>query len=145
MSVGFPSTSANELFISGCAASALTTAKPIRWVNETLPPRPRPRWLLITMRLSMSSLAGTDRTLVAVGTPRLTVMLAAVRAPAPRSRVCSASAAGAGPTAGAGPLGAGLLLGAAPLGAALPPAGSPPAGGGPGETAAEAGAVVAAA
>ena len=48
--------------------SAWTTAQPIRWVKDTLPPRPRARWLLITMRLSMSSLAGTARTLVAVGT-----------------------------------------------------------------------------
>src|SRR5690348_17213677 len=117
MSVGLPSTSAYELFIAGCAASALTTAKPIRWVNETLPPRPRPRWLLITMRLSMSSLAGTDRTLVAVGTARLAVMLVAVRAPAPRSRVCSASAAGRGPSVGAGPVGAGPRLAAGPLAA----------------------------
>ena len=40
----------------------------MRWVKLTLPPRARRRWLLITMRLSASSLAGTARTLVAVGT-----------------------------------------------------------------------------
>ena len=40
----------------------------MRWVNETLPPRARARWLLMTMRLSNSSLTGTVRTLVAVGT-----------------------------------------------------------------------------
>ena len=53
-----PSTSVYAVFISGIAASALTSAYPIRWVNETLPPRPRFRWLLMTMRLSISSLAG---------------------------------------------------------------------------------------
>src|SRR3978361_1120478 len=40
----------------------------MRWVKEILPPRVRFRWLLITTRLSASSLAGTARTLVAVGT-----------------------------------------------------------------------------
>ena len=49
---GLPSTSANELFISGCATRAWTMAYPMRWVKLTLPPRPRARWLLITMRLS---------------------------------------------------------------------------------------------
>src|ERR1700741_1864358 len=68
----------------------------MRWVKETLPPRPRARWLLITMRLSMSSLAGTERTLVAVGTVRLAVMLTAVRADAPRGGAVLAAAAGAG-------------------------------------------------
>ena len=48
----------------------------------------------MTMRLSMSSLAGTERTLVAVGTVRLAAMLAAVRADAPRSRSTSASGTG---------------------------------------------------
>ena len=43
-------------------------AYPMRWVKLTLPPRPRARWLLITMRLSAISFAGTARTLVAVGT-----------------------------------------------------------------------------
>src|SRR5215831_275781 len=86
----------------------------MRCVNETFPPRPRARWLLITMRLSLSSLAGMDRTLVAVGTVRLAAMLSAVRAAAPRSRswVPSATAAapaalaGAGGAAGAGAAGA---------------------------------------
>src|SRR5687768_10012610 len=64
----------------------------MRCVNDTLPPRPRDRWLLITMRLSMSSFAGTARTLVAVGTTRLASMLAAVLAAAPRSRTSSAPA-----------------------------------------------------
>ena len=55
---GFPSTVVKERFISGIARSARTTAKPMRWVKETFPPRPRARWLLITIRLSDSSLAG---------------------------------------------------------------------------------------
>ena len=46
----------------------------------------------MTMRLSMSSLAGTARTLVAVGTLRLAAMFCAVRAAAPRSLLRSASA-----------------------------------------------------
>ncbi len=46
------------------------SAHPMRWVNDTLPPRERRRWLLITMRLSIMSLAGMVRTLVAVGTVR---------------------------------------------------------------------------
>jgi hypothetical protein len=37
-------------------------------VKLTLPPRVRDMWLLITMRLSIMSFAGTVRTLVAVGT-----------------------------------------------------------------------------
>src|ERR1700728_2240548 len=77
----------------------------MRWVNDTLPPRPLPRWLLITIRLSTSSLAGMARTLVAVGTVRLAVMFAAVRAAAPRSRTsiaCCASGGGGAGLAGAG-------------------------------------------
>src|ERR1700760_1334503 len=66
----------------------------MRWVKETFPPRPRCRWLLMTILLSMSSLAGTARTLVAVGTLRLAAMFATVRAAAPRSLFISASAGG---------------------------------------------------
>ena len=84
---GLPSTSVKPLFISGISASALTTAKPIRWVNDTLPPRPRCSALLMTVRLSMSSLAGTARTLVAVGTARLASMLVTTRAAGPLSGV----------------------------------------------------------
>src|SRR5690606_22016778 len=86
---GLPSTSVNAVFISGIAASALTIAYPIRWVNETLPPRPRFKWLLMTIRLSISNLAGIVRTLVAVGTARLASMLVAVRAAAPRNLTSS--------------------------------------------------------
>src|SRR5215207_673328 len=94
----------------------------MRCVNDTLPPRARARWLLITMRLSNSSLTGTDRTLVAVGTARLASMLATVRAAAPRRMTLSTSpgpalgaggagalAAGAGAAAGAGCAGAGSV------------------------------------
>ncbi len=49
----------------------------------------------MTIRLSMSSLAGTARTLVAVGTVRLAAMFCTVRAAAPRSLFTSASAGGA--------------------------------------------------
>src|SRR3984957_9726875 len=82
----------------------------MRWVKEIFPPRPRCRWLLMTIRLSISNWAGTARTLVAVGTLRLAAMFSAVRAAAPRSLLRSASlgggvageacAGGAGATAG---------------------------------------------
>jgi hypothetical protein len=67
-----------------------------------LPPRPRRRWLLMTILLSTSSLAGTARTLVAVGTPRLAVMLVTVRAAAPRSLLTSVPSGGLGGESRAG-------------------------------------------
>src|SRR5215468_7410871 len=71
------------------------------------------------MRLSLSSLAGMDRTLVAVGTVRLAAMLSAVRAAAPRSRSWVPWAAVAGPAALAGPVGVPWLVGVpGPAGAA---------------------------
>src|SRR5690606_34069700 len=113
---GLPSTSVNAVFISGIAASALMIAYPIRWVNETLPPRPRFKWLLMTIRLSISNLAGIVRTLVAVGTARLASMLVAVRAAAPRNLTSSApsgTGGGAGLRSGSfGAAGAGGLRGA---------------------------------
>src|SRR5664279_2447266 len=63
----------------------------MRWVKETLPPRARARWLLMTVRLSNNNLTGTDRTLVAVGTVRLESMFWTVRAAAPRSTTFSTS------------------------------------------------------
>src|SRR6266545_2009783 len=93
--VGLPSIWAKELFISGCTPSALTSAYPMRWVKLTLPPRPRARWLLITMRLSASSLAGTARTLVAVGTDNESSMLLTIRAATPRRTVVFAPAGAA--------------------------------------------------
>src|SRR3954468_21313667 len=65
-------------------------------VKLTLPPRERARWLLITTRLSISSLAGTARTLVAVGTWRLDSMLVTTRADAPRRGLTSPSLSGPG-------------------------------------------------
>src|SRR3954469_21409234 len=57
----------------------------MRCVNEILPPRVRLRWLLMTMRLSAISFAGTARTLVAVGTLSEASMFLAMAAAAPRS------------------------------------------------------------
>src|SRR6478672_6249389 len=107
----------------------------MRWVKLTLPPRLRWRWLLMTTRLSMSSLAGTARTLVAVGTARLLSMLVTTRAAGPRSGTVSSSLVGpVGLTAGASrgvgfaasaALGsAGASAGAAGAGAALAGAGA---------------------
>src|SRR5260370_25625070 len=87
----------------------------MRCVNDTLPPRPRRRWLLMTILLSTSSLAGTARTLVAVGTARLAVMLVTVRAAAPRSLLTSVPGLGGGGAAAAG--GAGTGAGGAGTGA----------------------------
>ena len=56
--LGLPSTVSKPTFISGIERSARTRAKPIRWVKETLPPRARARWLLMTVRLSHSSFTG---------------------------------------------------------------------------------------
>src|SRR6476469_8682012 len=73
----------------------------MRCVKLTLPPRERARWLLTTTRLSMSSLAGTARTLVAVGTVSETSMLATTREGAPRRGVTMSSLTGPVPlTAG---------------------------------------------
>src|SRR5688500_6059860 len=83
----------------------------MRWVNEILPPRPRCRWLLITVRLSMSSLAGTARTQVAVGTARLACMFETTRAAGPLSGVAPATTGRDGcgsPLASAGLASAGL-------------------------------------
>src|SRR5690606_37925478 len=69
----------------------------MRWVKEILPPRLRRKWLLMTMRLSMSSFAGIVRTLVAVGTERLRSMFFASVRVIPRSGVTS-STASSGPS-----------------------------------------------
>src|SRR3954453_20469280 len=82
-------------------------------VNDTLPPRARARWLLITMRLSIRSLTGTERTLVAVGTVRLASMFFAVRAGAPRRTVRVGSSLGVAFAGFSGPLGSGLAAAAA--------------------------------
>src|SRR5919107_3323493 len=80
-------------------------------VNDTLPPRARARWLLITIRLSMSSLTGTERTLVAVGTVRLASMFCAVRAGAPRSTVSDGSSLAADWAGFSGSFGTGRAAG----------------------------------
>src|SRR5690348_5170298 len=81
----------------------------MRWVNDTLPPRARARWLLITMRLSIRSLTGTERTLVAVGTLRLAYMFWTVRAGAPRRTLSSGSSLASGAGSGAGSFGTGAV------------------------------------
>src|SRR3954451_3391107 len=105
--VGLPSMTSKPRFISGIERRALTRAQPMTWVNETLPPRARERWLLITMRLSISSFTGTDRTLVAVGTRRLASMFCAVRAGAPRRTVRGGSLTASARLAGSGSFGPG--------------------------------------
>src|SRR6185369_7990641 len=82
----------------------------MRWVKLTLPPRPRARWLLMTMRLSASSLAGTARTLVAVGTCSEASMFDTMRAATPRIGDVWAPAGAPGVAAGA------ALAGAAAVG-----------------------------
>ena len=94
------------------------------WVKQTLPPRLRARWLLMTTRLSMSSLAGMARTLVAVGTCRLASMLVTTRAAAPLSGCVSASLG----TGGAARVG--LDRARRPRRRSVPPGGSRAGGGG---------------
>ncbi len=84
----------------------------MRCVKETLPPRERARWLLITTRLSMSSLAGTARTLVAVGTWSEDSMLVTTRAAGPRSGVTWACSATSTPLTAGTSRGVGLASGA---------------------------------
>src|SRR3954452_25390725 len=93
----------------------------MRWVYDALPPRPRLRCLLMTVRLSTSNFAGTARTLVAVGTVRLASMFATTRDAAPRRGRRSPVVGGAGCSAAAaaaavGWAGAGCAAGAAGAG-----------------------------
>src|SRR3954470_13394627 len=88
----------------------------MRWVKLTLPPRLRRRWLLMTMRWSISSLTGSERTLVAVGMDSDASMFLAVRAEEPRSVVrvgCSVPTSGRsegfGGSAGTPPRAPGVL------------------------------------
>src|SRR6478609_2680192 len=98
----------------------------MRCVNDTLPPRPRARCALMSVRLSIRSLAGTARTLVAVGTWRLASMLTTTRAEGPRSFSTVAPGAAAG--AGAAGLAAAGAFAAAGAGAAVGFAGAAGAG-----------------
>ena len=92
------------------------------WVKETLPPRARFRWLLMTIRLSISSLAGTARTLVAVGTSREASMLVTTRAAGPfRTAVVVAAAPPAGAGAAVVAASRGTWTGAGAAGAAAAP------------------------
>src|SRR4051794_11402005 len=101
----------------------------MRWVKLSLPPSVRVRWLLAIFRLTSSSLAGTGRTEVAVGTASDVAMFLTMAAPAPRigSPAGGSLAAGAGAAAGAaadgGAAGAGAAAGAA--GAAVDGAAAP--------------------
>src|SRR6188472_675766 len=84
----------------------------MRWVKLIFPAPDRPRKPLMIFRLTSSSLAGTSRKLVAVGTPRLRSMLATISAPAPRIGFPTgpaSEAAAAGPAAGSGAAGAGAV------------------------------------
>src|SRR5882757_5977536 len=140
--VGLPSFSAKELFIDGMALSACTMAKPMRWVKETLPPRARLRWLLMTMRLSNSSFTGIARTEVAVGSSSEACMFFATAAAGPRSGTYSVPfAAGAAPFEAALPAGAVAFAGeAAGLAGAVAGAGADAWAAGAGWAAAGAGA-----
>src|SRR3954447_5289974 len=80
------------------------------WVNDTLPPRALARWPLMTIRLSHSSLTGTDRTEVAVGTASEASMFWTVRAGAPRRTVKVGSSLAAACAAGGCSLGTGLVV-----------------------------------
>src|SRR5699024_8382293 len=89
---GLPlSSTSKPLFMSVISVMASTIAHPIRWVEETLPARLRLRWLLMTMRLSNSSLTGTSRTEVAVGTVSDSSMLRTTAFAGPRSLTTSGS------------------------------------------------------
>src|ERR671912_2836248 len=149
-STGLPFSSCPKpLFISGMTPMALTRAKPMMWVKLTLPPRLRARWLLMTMRLSMSSLAGTARTDVAVGTCRELSMFVTTRAPAPRMGVCSTLPSGADSFGACASLGFGAaavaggsvragvgvvsLAAGSPVGAVGAPGAGAPVGAGAGE------------
>ena len=89
----------------GSFAIALTTAHAIKCVNETLPPRVRFKCSLIKVRFSINNVAGTVRTLVAVGTLKLSSMFVTTRPAGPRkisgSTTAGVSAVGAAVTIGA--------------------------------------------
>ena len=97
------------------SATARTIAYPMRWVKLTLPWPDRARYPLTTLRLTSSSLAGTLRKLVAVGTSRLAAMFFTMTAPTPLISSPGSSAgssAGAAAAAGAG-VGGGAATGVA--------------------------------
>ena len=73
-----------------------------------MPPRPRFRWLFITVRLSISNFAGTTLTLVAVGTESEPSIDCTTRAATPRSGSTEAAD-------GVTKVGIGLTIGSAGL------------------------------
>src|SRR5665213_2083949 len=97
----------------------------MRWVKLTLPPVVRFSWLLTMVRLTSSSLAGTTRTLVAVGTPRDASMLATIRPAAPRNGMAPSTV----PTGAAAGVVAGIACGAGSAGGTVAGAGATPVDG----------------
>ncbi len=95
---GLPSTSANELAITGMSFVASTIAQAIRWVNESFLPAP-----LSCLRYASSLSTGSVRKLVAVGIDRLSSMNLASVAAGPRITFDSTPAGGAGALGPAGP------------------------------------------
>ena len=70
------------------------------WVKLTLAPVVRASWLFKMRRLTSRSRAGTVRTLVAVGTPRLASMFVTMRDAEPRRTVAASPSAPAGAAGG---------------------------------------------
>src|SRR5580704_17833119 len=89
----------------------------MRWVKLTLAPDVRARCWFSMDRLTSSNLAGTVRTLVAVGTANDASMLTAMRAAAPRRGWGAGSSVPAGGTAAGAAVGAVATAGAAVVGA----------------------------
>src|SRR5437763_5612429 len=114
---GCPSTISNDEFIAGTRASAFSTAYEIRCVKLTLAPPVRARWLFRICRLTSSSLAGTVRTEVAVGTPSEASMFSTIRAVAPRIGTGRSAPSASGAGAGRAGEGACQVVDAAPGGA----------------------------
>src|SRR3954470_17711049 len=106
---GVPSSTPNPDPIAGTFATARTAANAMRWVKLTFPRPVRDRWLFRIWRLTSSSFAGTLRTDVAVGTPRLASMFSTIRAAAPRIGfvVSPSSTSGAVPLPAGGGVGGG--------------------------------------
>src|ERR1700678_1059915 len=94
MTPGLPvplASSTNAALRAGTSVRARTMAYPMRWVKLTLAPVVRASWLLRICRFTSRRRAGTVRTLVAVGTPRLASMLATMRLAAPLRRTASSA------------------------------------------------------
>ena len=79
----------------------------------TFPPRPRAKWLLITIRLSTINFAGTARTEVAVGISKLASIFVTTRAEVPLSFSMTSSASDADTGFALDSAGAGAFVAAA--------------------------------